>query len=240
VAIYGFGSTVGKWTDKKCNDTHEQEHKCSCEEETSGNSTDAAHHHHDHKHSSSSDESSEDEVDECRDEAALNGFVCQYCPTGWTMFQGRCYKAVLGPQTTAQYHATCAGLGATVVSIHNTAENQFVAALASAANPANTANFIGLALTHTSLLFNAPVNSAAWSDGSPVNYGNPTVAPWSTPGNYPWAPNAQFPAQPDNRPPPGNCVLQWLQAAAAAGSPPTTWDDANCPQLSAGSTVCKL
>lgn len=250
VQIYGFGETVGKWRDQQCSNSHRQNVSCSCPPQ--GNSTVSVRRHK-HKHSSSSSSSSdgeeeEDHIDECRDEAALNGLVCQYCPAGWTAFQGRCYKAVVGLGTHVQNEAKCPALDADsrVASIHSNAENQFVTNLAIQAGITGAATG-GMRLTFNTNTFQAPPIAAANLDGSPAVYGNPLVAPWTAPGTYPWAqaipPGIAYPNQPDNRPPPANCVVYWLPGpapVACGGCPPGTWDDLECSVADSNGVVCKL
>jgi hypothetical protein len=234
VQIYGYGSVAGKWTDKNCSSSHEIPQSCSCPPK--GNTTTPAK----QKKSSSSEEDDEDHVNACRDEAALNGVVCQYCPQGWSAFQGRCYIAVVANQNNVQLEAACANLNATAASIHSQAENQFVAGVALAASPGAGSYYVPINLVHQNpLVFQSPVVSATWTDGTVVDYANPSVAPWSAAGTYPWAPGIApfilYPPQPDNRPAPGNCVLMWLPSA---GHPLGTWDDLTCP-ISTNGVVCK-
>jgi len=239
VQIYGYGSAIGRWKDQVCTNNHTIEHHCSCNITDSNSTIHHNHHHHHHHHlsSSSSEEDREVKVDKCRDEEALNGFICQYCPVGFTAFQGNCYKAVVGAKSPAAHHAACHALGegVNVVSIHNSPENVFVANLATAAAPGSGSFLIGLNLVFPNQVFETPPTGASWSDGSPVNYANPLVVPR---GQYPWAPqNGVYPAQPDNRPPPGNCVVVWIPPT---GNPFGTWDDLDCTEITPPSTVCKV
>ncbi|KAH7668032.1 hypothetical protein AAVH_43134, partial [Aphelenchoides avenae] len=99
--------------------------------------------------------------------------------------------------------------------------------------------YTGLRLVHSGNADGAPVTSAAWTDGSPVDFGNPMT---QVRGTYPWC-NQFFDPQPDNKPPPGNMVIVWLPGAPGTITDYGTWDDFGDtptePYVGAG-TVCKF
>jgi hypothetical protein len=249
VQIFGYGSDVGRWTDANCSKVHYTADRCAIAASSAihngigGKNGTKGHHkrHHSDSESSSEEEDGADDTTAayCRAQAASNGFICKFCPAGFTYWQGNCYITIPQPNTFAGYNQICQGLNASIASIHSAEENEFIATFA-AANGGFGALATGLTIAHSSGAPFAPVTSAVWSDDSTVDFGNPMVTPWSAGGVYPWADSNNSP-QPDNRPPPGNRVIMWLPGAAA-GLVPGTWDDlvddASLTPLFAA--VCKL
>ncbi|KAH7697883.1 C-type lectin [Aphelenchoides avenae] len=235
VQILGFGRHFGQWTDANCSKVHEQPNRCS------SNSTCVAPHKKHHRGDKSSSSSEEDEdadslKTQCRADRASQGFVCQYCPYGSVPFQDHCYLPVPLAGSSDQYEATCKALGGGVVSIHSDAENQFVWQLAAAAGLKGWF-YTGLRLVHSGPQIGASVVSAAWTDGTPVDFGNPmTLAR----GTYPWCDQYVRP-QPDNVPVPGNIAIAWLPGAPAPITNFGTWDDTtDVPTSPPSGTVCKF
>jgi len=173
----------------------------------------------------------------------LNGYICEGCPAGWTLWNGNCYLAVVDNSVAypiSVWDSVCGLLNATVVSIHSQAENTFVLNLVEAADPSAVDILIGLRLQHSGFLPNDPVTSIYWSDNPSVQL---TAADWggvtNPQGTNPWAPAGVFTAQPDNRPLPGDCTVMWV-TGPSGGPLPGLWDDVACATALAPGTVCKF
>ncbi|XP_051811869.1 ladderlectin-like [Acanthochromis polyacanthus] len=85
------------------------------------------------------------------------------CPTSWYNFNGRCYKYIRTLKTWFGAQVHCASMGANLVSIHSSHEQNFVNALIRSFDPSARSTWIGFSDT-------SQEGRWTWSDGSEVNY----------------------------------------------------------------------
>ncbi|XP_015224961.1 PREDICTED: ladderlectin-like, partial [Cyprinodon variegatus] len=81
------------------------------------------------------------------------------CPMSWYSFNGRCYKYVATRMTWAEAELHCVSEGANLVSVHSSAEYDFVKSLIKNFDTAEGRTWIGLSDIHKE-------GGWMWSDGS--------------------------------------------------------------------------
>ncbi|KAH7710137.1 hypothetical protein AAVH_22580 [Aphelenchoides avenae] len=141
------------------------------------------------------------------------------CDVGWTEFGSKCYFPVVASEGGPDpYEATCQGMGASIVSIHSAAENQFVADLITATGEWCPYIRIGLELVWDS--GTATLTGAGWTDGSPVDFGNPVG---NAPGTFPWGVCGPGDGPQPSSVPARNVTQLWITEVSGWDCPVLTW-----------------
>ncbi|KAH7711450.1 C-type lectin [Aphelenchoides avenae] len=141
------------------------------------------------------------------------------CDAGWTQFGSNCYFPVVASEGGPDpYEATCQGMGANIVSIHSAAENQFVADLITVTGEWCPYIRIGLELVWDS--GTTTLTGADWTDGSPVDFGNPVG---SAPGTFPWGICGPGDGPQPSSVPARNVTQLWITEVSGWDCPVLTW-----------------